>query len=90
MQDAARVAGALSEPSRLAILNALLEGEGTVSDLASRLGLAQPRLSSEYGAGEATARRALRDGVGGTAPVLTQGRTRATPGRSASARAYLL
>src|SRR5919106_263226 len=46
MQDAARVAGALGEPSRLALLSALLEREATVSDLASRLGLAQPRVST--------------------------------------------
>ncbi len=46
MQDVARVAGALGEPSRLAILAALLEGEATVSDLATRLGLAQPRVST--------------------------------------------
>ena len=46
MQDVARVAAALGEPSRLAILAALLEGEATVSDLATRLGLAQPRVST--------------------------------------------
>ena len=46
MQDVARVAGALGEPSRLAILAALLEGEATVSELATRLGLAQPRVST--------------------------------------------
>jgi DNA-binding transcriptional ArsR family regulator len=46
MQDAARVAGALGEPSRLALLSALLEREATVSDLASRLDLAQPRVST--------------------------------------------
>ena len=46
MQDAARRAEALGEPSRLAILNALLEGEATVNDLASRLDLAQPRVST--------------------------------------------
>jgi DNA-binding transcriptional ArsR family regulator len=46
MEDAARVAGALGEPSRLAILNALLEREATVSDLVSRLNLAQPRVST--------------------------------------------
>ena len=45
-QDVARVAGALGEPSRLAILAALLEGEATVSDLATRLDLAQPRVST--------------------------------------------
>jgi DNA-binding transcriptional ArsR family regulator len=41
-----RVAGALADPARLAILAALLEGEATVSELAARLGLAQPRASS--------------------------------------------
>jgi len=46
MQDVARVAGALGEPSRLTILAALLEGEAMVSDLATRLGLAQPRVST--------------------------------------------
>jgi DNA-binding transcriptional ArsR family regulator len=46
MQELARVLGALGEPSRLAILAALLEGEATVSDLATRLGLAQPRVST--------------------------------------------
>lgn len=46
MQHVARVAGALGEPARLAILAALLEGEATVSDLATRLGLAQPRVST--------------------------------------------
>lgn len=46
MQDAARLAAALGETSRLAILTALLEGEATVSDLASRLKLAQPRVST--------------------------------------------
>jgi DNA-binding transcriptional ArsR family regulator len=46
MQEAARVAGALGEAGRLAILSALLEREATVSELASRLGLAQPRVST--------------------------------------------
>ena len=46
MQQVARVAGALGEPARLAILAALLEGEATVSDLATRLDLAQPRVST--------------------------------------------
>src|SRR5690348_9354426 len=45
-QDVARVAGALGDPARLAILAALLEGEATVSDLAARLDLAQPRVST--------------------------------------------
>jgi DNA-binding transcriptional ArsR family regulator len=43
---AVRVAGALADPARLAILAALLEGESTVSELAARLGLAQPRVST--------------------------------------------
>jgi DNA-binding transcriptional ArsR family regulator len=43
---AVRVAGALADPARLAILAALLEGEATVSELAARLGLAQPRAST--------------------------------------------
>jgi len=46
MQQVARVAAALGEPARLAILAALLEGEATVSDLATRLDLAQPRVST--------------------------------------------
>src|SRR5262249_6226615 len=43
---AARVAAALGETSRLAILRALLEREATVSDLTSRLDLPQPRVST--------------------------------------------
>ena len=46
MQNAARVAAALGETSRVAIVSALLEREATVSDLASRLNLAQPRVST--------------------------------------------
>jgi DNA-binding transcriptional ArsR family regulator len=46
MQAAAATAGTLGDPTRLAILAALLEGEATVSDLAARLGLAQPRVST--------------------------------------------
>ena len=46
MQGVAQVAEALSDPTRLALLAALLEGEATVSELAARLGLAQPRVSS--------------------------------------------
>jgi DNA-binding transcriptional ArsR family regulator len=46
MQDAAHLAAALGETPRLAILTALLEREATVSDLASRLKLAQPRVST--------------------------------------------
>jgi DNA-binding transcriptional ArsR family regulator len=41
-----RVAGALADPARLAILAALLEEESTVSALAARLDLAQPRVST--------------------------------------------
>jgi DNA-binding transcriptional ArsR family regulator len=40
------VAGALADPARLAILAALLEEESTVSELAARLALAQPRVST--------------------------------------------
>jgi DNA-binding transcriptional ArsR family regulator len=43
---AARVAGALADPARLAILAALLEEEATVNELTARLDLAQPRVSS--------------------------------------------
>ena len=43
---AVHVADALADSSRLAILAALLEGEATVSELAARLGLAQPRVST--------------------------------------------
>jgi DNA-binding transcriptional ArsR family regulator len=46
MQEAVRLAAALGETSRLAILTALLEREATVSDLASRLNLAQSRVST--------------------------------------------
>jgi DNA-binding transcriptional ArsR family regulator len=46
MQAVARLAAALGEPSRLAILTVLLEREATVSDLVSRLNLAQPRVST--------------------------------------------
>ncbi len=46
MPAAVRVAGALADPARLAILSALLEGESTVSELAARLDLAQPRVST--------------------------------------------
>src|SRR5260370_1646149 len=45
MQDVARVAGALGEPSRLAILAPLLEGEATVSYRPPPLGLPHPRAS---------------------------------------------
>lgn len=40
------VAGALADPARLAILAVLLQGEATVSELAARLDLAQPRVST--------------------------------------------
>ena len=43
---AVRTAGALADPARLALLAALLEGEVTVSELATRLDLAQPRVST--------------------------------------------
>jgi DNA-binding transcriptional ArsR family regulator len=46
LQAAARTAGALADPVRLALLAALMEGEATVSDLAARLALAQPRIST--------------------------------------------
>jgi DNA-binding transcriptional ArsR family regulator len=46
MQAIARVAAALADPARLAILAALSDGEATVSELAARLGLAQPRVST--------------------------------------------
>ena len=42
---AARVALALADPARLTILAALLAEESTVSELAARLDLAQPRMS---------------------------------------------
>lgn len=45
-QAAVRVADALADPTRLALLAALLEGEATVSELAARLDLAQPRVST--------------------------------------------
>jgi DNA-binding transcriptional ArsR family regulator len=43
---AVHVADALADASRLSMLAALLEGEATVSELAARLGLAQPRVST--------------------------------------------
>jgi len=46
MPAAVRVAGALADPARLAILAALLGEEATVNELAARLDLAQPRVSS--------------------------------------------
>ena len=41
-----QVAAALADPARLALLAALLEGEATVTELAARLDLAQPRVST--------------------------------------------
>jgi DNA-binding transcriptional ArsR family regulator len=45
-QAIVRVAAALADPARLGILAALLEGEATVSELAARAGLPQPRAST--------------------------------------------
>jgi len=47
MQSAALTAGALADETRLRLLAALVDGEATVSDLAARLGLAQPRVSTQ-------------------------------------------
>src|SRR5581483_2226920 len=44
--DAVHVASALADRARLTLLAALLEGEATVTELAGRLGLAQPRVST--------------------------------------------
>ena len=46
MQAMAKLTGALADVTRLRILEVLTEDEATVSDLAGRLGLAQPRISS--------------------------------------------
>jgi DNA-binding transcriptional ArsR family regulator len=46
MQAMAKLTAALADATRLRILEALTEDEATVSDLAARLGLAQPRISS--------------------------------------------
>jgi DNA-binding transcriptional ArsR family regulator len=46
MQAPARLAAALADPARLALLAALLEGEATVTELAGRVGLPQPRVST--------------------------------------------
>jgi DNA-binding transcriptional ArsR family regulator len=43
---AVQTAAALADPTRLAILAALLEEDSTVSELAARLDLAQPRVST--------------------------------------------
>lgn len=45
-QAAVRTAAALADPARLALLAALLEGEATVTELAARARLPQPRVSS--------------------------------------------
>jgi DNA-binding transcriptional ArsR family regulator len=45
-QAAVHVAAALADPARLGLLAALLEGEATVSELAARAGLPQPRVST--------------------------------------------
>jgi DNA-binding transcriptional ArsR family regulator len=58
MQAMAKLTGALADATRLRILEVLSEDEATVSDLAARLGLAQPRISSHlkvlHGAGLVT------------------------------------
>jgi DNA-binding transcriptional ArsR family regulator len=46
MNEVIRVAQALADETRLNILTALLQGEATVNDLAARLGLSQPRIST--------------------------------------------
>ncbi|GIX47712.1 MAG: transcriptional regulator [Candidatus Tectimicrobiota bacterium] len=46
MRSLAKITRALADETRLRILMALLEGEATVSDLVTRLGLAQPRIST--------------------------------------------
>ncbi|MGH7621934.1 MAG: ArsR/SmtB family transcription factor [Gemmatimonadaceae bacterium] len=43
---AARAALVLADPTRVRLLRALLDGDATVSELAGRLGLAQPRVST--------------------------------------------
>ena len=70
--DAVRVADALADSSRLALLAALLEGEATVSDLAARLGLAQPRASTHL----------ARLRASGLVETVAIGRHRAAPRRS--------
>jgi DNA-binding transcriptional ArsR family regulator len=45
-QAAARLAASMADPARLALLAALVEGESTVSELAARLDLPQPRVST--------------------------------------------
>lgn len=46
----ARAARALADESRLRLLTLLLEGEATVTDLVTRSGLPQPRISSQLAA----------------------------------------
>lgn len=46
----ARTARALADESRLRVLTLLLEGEATVTDLATRSGLPQPRISTHLAA----------------------------------------
>lgn len=46
MQSLVRITRALADETRLRILAVLLEGEATVNDLVSRLGLPQPRIST--------------------------------------------
>ncbi len=76
---AARQARALADETRLRILTALLEGEATVSDLAARLGLPQPRVSSHLAV--------LRDA--GIAAAATAGRQRAYRVEAARVRPLL-
>jgi DNA-binding transcriptional ArsR family regulator len=46
MSEIVKVAQALADETRLNILTALLDGEATVNDLAARLELSQPRIST--------------------------------------------
>ena len=46
MHALVKLVGALANETRLRILQGLVEGEATVSDLGARLGLAQPRIST--------------------------------------------
>src|SRR5438874_1246905 len=47
MQPLAQLARALADETRLRILTVLLEGAATVSDLVTRLGVPQPRVSTQ-------------------------------------------
>ena len=47
MQPLAQLARALADETRLRILAVLLEGAATVSDLVTRLGVPQPRVSTQ-------------------------------------------